>query len=287
MRDQRANRDIPALVLDAETMARFCPLIVLALALSRPALADEPDGINGFVTYGSGDMTGRVVDLDGKPLRNTEVHVVPDVGSEVVVKTDKDGRFKAKLSGQSNAVVYVRAKARITAHVSIPSPDDPDGEVVEIHETLPPAVMPKAFQDRTIIPPYSQQAMQKNVWVRAHVMLDVDALGQVKRIKMLNAPGYDLDAIAIKEAFALGFTPAKDRSGNSVPAMVVWTFEWPAFWWLKGKPRAGNRMPAEAAKVPCKGDGASTVYRDCSTPAVAKAINLPWLEPSGARSPNP
>src|SRR4029079_3578221 len=105
-------------------MARLWPLLAPAVLFGTARADDDaPEGINGFVTYGAGEITGRVVDLDNRALRGGEVHIVPDVGKEVVVKTDKDGRFRGKLGGQTSAVVYVREKARITAQVSVPSPE--------------------------------------------------------------------------------------------------------------------------------------------------------------------
>ena len=279
MRDQRAPADSAARLLDPEGMARLSVTLAIALeCLTGPALADDDlPGTNGFITYGTGELTGRVTSPDGKKaLRTTDVHIALDHNGELIVKTDNDGRFRATLRGHQTAVVYVRAKARIVAQISVPSPGAPGGELIEMHETLPPAVMPQPFSKRTEVPPYSSQAIQKNVWVRGHVLLAIDTMGRVTRIKLLDAPGYDLDAIAIDRAFKLGFVPAKDRNGNSVAALVVWTFEWPSYWWIRGR----KYLPAEIASVPCKGSGPSTtLYRDCSLPSIGKAVNLPWIEP--------
>ena len=66
-----------------------------------------------------------------------------------------------------------------------------------------------------------------------------------------------------------------------MPSLVVWTFEWPSFWWLKKHPF----IPPEIAAVPCRDNGPSTtVVRDCSTPSVGRAANLPWIEPTAAKA---
>jgi len=58
-----------------------------------PALADGDDKVHGFVTYGNGEVSGRVVDDDGKPIANAEVHVVAGAAVERVMKTDGAGKF--------------------------------------------------------------------------------------------------------------------------------------------------------------------------------------------------
>jgi len=264
-------------------MARTVFAFALLLLLAVPARADNDDALEstGFSTYGTGELSGRVTDLDDKPLAKVEVHIAFDRGTEQLATTDKAGRFRATLRGHARALVYVRAKVKIVAQISVPSPDAPNGEIVEIHESLPPAVMAAPLSKRLEVPPYSSQSIQKNAWVRAHVLLDVDTAGHVSRLKLLDAPGYDLNLIAIRKAFQLAFTPARDRTGKAMPSLVVWTFEWPAFWWAKKH----EFIPPEVQLVPCKGSGPSNaVVRDCSTPSMGRAVNLPWIDPQAANA---
>jgi len=131
------------------------------------------------------------------------------------------------------------------------------GEVIEIHD---PPVKPKAlnFNPRKT-PPYSDAAVLSDAWTKAWMLLDVSERGDVTRVKFLKRPGFDLEKIAIKEAFKLKFSPARDGRGNPLRVYVVWPIEWPS---------AGGcrRSPARAAR--CR---RSSAFRRARSPTACRA----------------
>jgi len=169
------------------------------------------------------------------------------------------------------------------------------GEVIEIHDRLPPAVKPapQHFNPKRV-PPYSDRAFLSDAWSRAWLLLDVDASGNVTQFKFLKRPGYDLEPIATAEAFKLHFEPGRDASGNAVAAYVIWAIEWPSHGWLAminndtttGLPDDVGLPPyrhSPADTVPCYGSGplslgsAHPVYRDCSRPDLSRAEHERWI----------
>jgi hypothetical protein len=165
------------------------------------------------------------------------------------------------------------------------------GEVIEIHD---PPVKPKAlnFNPRKT-PPYSDSAVLSDAWTKAWMLLDVSERGEVTRVKFLKRPGYDLEKIAIKEAFKLKFSPARDGRGNPLRVYVVWPIEWPSAWWLSTFTGTRSAMPpivgfpprSLADSVPCAGSGPLVLdslhpaYRDCSRPDLSRAAVEAWLAP--------
>jgi hypothetical protein len=251
---------------------------IVLIVLARVAAADDPpsDRVQGFVAPGTGELSGRVTDADGQPLANATVHLVSKHG-ERTITTDAQGRFKTTI-GEPTTLVAVYGNAAVSG--SAVSTQRIDGaEAIELRDALPPAKLPKALSDPTVIPEYSAAMMDDNAWTRAWLLLEVNESGVVSRVKLLNPPGHDLDAIAVRDAFKLTFEPARNRADKPVRSQVLWRFEWPAFWWMKDNNHARRRMPREAYKVPCRGTGPThSVYRDCSPANLAAAINAPWLE---------
>jgi hypothetical protein len=149
-------------------------------------------------------------------------------------------------------------------------------EVIEIHDHIrEPAKAPEHAHLR-----YSDAAIESNAWARAWLLVDIDSTGFVTRAKLLNAPGHDLDAIAIEQAFATRFTPARDRGGQPTASHMVWGIEWPAYWWSQEH----HMTPPH-----CRGSGPlqlgslyGSVYRDCSEPDLAHAAAAPWIYPRAA-----
>jgi hypothetical protein len=258
-------------------MQRLVTIVAIA-GLAGQAHADKH--VAGYVAGGAGELRGRVVDDAGLPVRNAQVHVLSSTGSEVIVTTDDDGQYRAATrTDETYSVVYVLGNAKIGG--SVVTTEAVDGnEVVEMHEVMPPAVPPVPTTNPAMILDYSDAAMDHDTWTRSWLLLDITEGGTVKRIKVLDRAGYDLDAIATRAAFKLKFEPARDRAKHVMPALVLWSFEWPAYWWLrKGHEGQMRRMPADAGAVPCKGTGpTNTVYRDCRSPSVANAISQPWIE---------
>src|SRR4029078_4449067 len=123
----------------------------------------DKDKVNGFVVpYGTGEVSGRVTDEGGHPMADAEVHVVSGAAVERVVKTDKDGKFKVTVGGGGSSWVFVHGKARITGQTIGPTEGGGEAEIVEIHEVIPPAVMPKPLVDPLVIPSYSDEAIKHN-----------------------------------------------------------------------------------------------------------------------------
>jgi hypothetical protein len=251
---------------------------IAALACVTSAAADTPQSaeVSGFVTYGTGDLAGTVTDLDGKPITGATVRLAAGE-KERIVKTDTKGVFKAKLVDTGATYVYVEDKVKISGRLAS-AVQEGDYEAIAIRETLPPVVAPKSKIGLDVIPAYSELAMDKDVWARAWLLLDVTETGKVRRVKLINAPGFDLDKIAIREAFRVPFEPARDRANNAVEALVLWTWEWPAHYWLIQNRKYPNRVPPIAKSINCKGSGPTKALRDCTKPAVAKAVTLPWID---------
>lgn len=165
-------------------------------------------------------------------------------------------------------------------------------EVIDLSEPAPPVVRPKAKRYPRKLPPYSDRAVLSDVWKRAWMLLEIDEVGTVTRLKVMQRPGYDLDDIAVREAFKLTFTPAKDAQGQPMRVWIVWGFEWPAHSWVVGHTGLATAMPPDVGfpprpaylHVPCEGDGPMRLgsviykgYRDCSRPDTSHLADLPWV----------
>jgi hypothetical protein len=268
-------------------------LVALALALAEPVWADT----------GPAQLTGRVVDVLGKPVAGANVHVVSRAGGEQVVKTDKDGRYRAPVPAGAYSIVFAfrgtsaQKSATVDAGAEVVVDGElelADGEVIQIRDMHPPPVLPRPVKDPRITPKYSDEAILKDVWAKAWILLDVSATGEVIRLKMLKRPGYDLDEIAVRGAFDLEFEPARDHSGRPVATLVIWGMEWPSYGWLQAFETTTRIPPYERdplqpgrpslASVPCYGSGPLNLssihptYRDCSRPDVSRVNELPWIE---------
>jgi hypothetical protein len=164
------------------------------------------------------------------------------------------------------------------------------GEVIEIHDR--PAVQAKPRQDPALTPPYSDDAILSDTWSRAWVLLDVDEHGAVQHIKLLKKPGHGLDEIAVREAFARTFEPARDARGRAQGTWLVLKLEWPSYWWMIDHQGTTARVPplthpdpthVQLAYIPCAGSGPlhmgslHPAYRDCSQPDMSKINSLPWI----------
>jgi hypothetical protein len=257
-------------------MVRVACLVVLATRVT-PAPAD--DKVSGFVASEDDPLDGRVTDAAGHPVAGVEVHVVSTTGSERVVTTDRDGRYHAeRRRGERSAIVFVYGDRRIGA-IAVATVAIPEGEAIAIQELVPPAVFPRPRSSSDIVPEYSETARDADRWTRAWLLLDISETGDVTRLRFLNRPGLGLDDIAMRDAFKLKFDPARNRADRAIRAQVLWTFEWPAFWWLHHHRADLRHMPASVVDVPCRGTGPTTsVYRDCSRPNLANALREPWID---------
>lgn len=158
------------------------------------------------------------------------------------------------------------------------------GEVIVINERRPTRVAARPKSSRRGPPPYSDRAAVTNRWARAWLLLDIDHRGAVTRLKFLNRPGYDLDDIAVREAFNTRFEPARDAAGRPTATYLLYALEWPSYWWMVKLVGTVTNASRDAAYVPCRGSGplnldmAVPVYRDCSVPDLARIRAAAWIE---------
>jgi len=252
-------------------------LVVAMLAMAAVAPAAADDGarpVSGFVMEHGGELRGRVLDLDGAPLRGVKVHVVERAGAERIVRTDSEGQYRA--TTRSGALVFVEEQARIDGHCAVAAVAD-GAEAIEVHEIIPAKAGARPRTDPRAIPPYTDEAKTRNDWRKQWLLLDVDSTGTVQHVMELHAPGLGLDAIGIREAFALRFDPARDHADRPMPSLVVWAWEWPAYWWLDAH-EVKTLVPDDAYGLVCRGAGPSTkTYRDCPPLDMAKAATQPWI----------
>jgi hypothetical protein len=268
-------------------------LLAIAMVLmwvSGPVRADELSQLSGRVLDRSLDtaVSGALVHVSGP-------------GVDRSLTSDATGHYTIALRPGTYRVTFVYGKSKNAALVTVGGGattfdghvDSLSGEVIVIHERLKPPVPPKPTNyKRDKAPPYSDHAVLSDAWTKAHMLLDIDENGTVVRFKWLKKPGYDLEQIAVREVFALKFTPARDAHGKAIKAWIPWTIEWPSAWWLEmfvgtrsGMPPYEGIPPRRKDEyVPCRGSGPWNLgslhptYRDCSKPDLSKAADAPWVE---------
>ncbi len=194
------------------------------------------------------------------------------------------------------------ASALVLALSSVAAAEDPPvrghTEVIILEEPPPPVVPPRPRRYARKLPPYSDAAILTDAWTRSWMLLEIDEGGTVTRLKSIRAPGHDLDDIAVREAFALRFEPARDAVGRPMRVWIVWGFEWPASSWLHNLTGLSTAMPPDVGfpprpaydSVPCRGSGPMRLdsivykgYRDCSRPDTSRLASLPWIARPPAR----
>jgi hypothetical protein len=165
-----------------------------------------------------------------------------------------------------------------------PPPRYVPGETIIIRDKAPPKVLPHPRKNyHRMAPPYSDEAIDKDVWAKAWVLLDIDARGNVSRVKLLKQPGYGLDQIALDHAFKMRFDPALDANGRAMATELLWSMEWPSYWWLVNMDEPPNRVPDYAQNMECAGSGPLAfgrihkVYRDCSMADLTRLDQVPWV----------
>lgn len=181
---------------------------------------------------------------------------------------------------------------RLAAADDTPPIRDVPGEVIVVEGKAPPATPPKATNFvKSAAPPYSDAAILSDAWTKAWLLLEIDEQGRVARLKFLNKPGYDLEEIAIAQAFKLKFSPALDGSKRPMRSTVVWEIEWPSAYWLDSFVGTRSGMPPVVGfpprrmdhYVPCRGSGPWAMgslrptYKDCSKPDLSKVATAPWI----------
>lgn len=265
-------------------------LAIVALLVSSTAFADELSHLRGRVL----DRTSEL------PVEGALVMISGSNGLEHTLMADADGRYAADVKPGTYNLIFVHGSSRSSGRVSVDAGatvsfdgkvDAQSGEVIVIHDHIAPPVPPKPknFEPRKA-PPYSDKAVLSDAWTKAHLLLDVDERGVVRRYKWLQRPGYDLEKIAVREISRLAFEPAKDAQGKPMRAWVVWSIEWPSAWWLEKLVGTRSGMPPIVGfpphrlddYVPCRGSGpwamgsVHPTYKDCSKPDLTKAATERW-----------
>jgi hypothetical protein len=166
-------------------------------------------------------------------------------------------------------------------------------EVIVLEGTAPPSTPPKVTNFiKTKTPPYSDEAILSDAWTKAWMLLEIDERGVVTRAKFLKRPGYELEQIAMSEAFKLRFKPARDAAGRAMRSTMLWEIEWPSAWWLStinGTRSAAIKIVGFPPRrqdwyVPCRGSGPMNLgsvrpaYKDCSKPDLAKIDTEAWVD---------
>jgi hypothetical protein len=247
-------------------------------------------------------LTGQVADVArGGSVEGARVQVSDRGGLRSEVSTDRAGHYEVYVRPGDYDVVFEYGTSRTVSHVSVTSScvstldghvDRTGGEVIVIQDQKPPKVQatPQNFSPRRA-PPYSEEALDKDAWTRAWMLLDVSATGEVSQFKFLKRPGYDLENIAASEVFRLTFNPARDEHDRPMRTFLVWGIEWTSNGWLMAMNLPRTMMPpivgfpprSSSATVPCKGSGpmhlmsVHPTYRDCSTPDLSQVAKQPWI----------
>ena len=116
--------------------------------------------------------------------------------------------------------------------------------------------------------------------MRAWVLLDIDATGAVVQVKFLKRPGYGLDPIALKTAFETRFEPARDRADHAIRSALVWSFEWPSYFWLQKYHSDAAELADAITHAPCALPGKPHAdRRDCEGPDLTRAFVEAWIAP--------
>ncbi len=284
------------------------PSIFIALCAFASVAAADPSR-----------LSGRVLDSKhGTPVEDTTVLVAGPKGVAYTFTTDAQGKFTGVVDPGSYILVFIYGSARSSTQVVVAPDrtasvtgkvDSSDGEVIVIREKLRPPVPAKPENHQPMkTAPYSARAINSDAWTRAFLLLDIDESGTLRRIKWLQRPGFDLDAIALSEVKKVKFAAARDATGKPIRSLLVWDIEWPSAWWLNQvmgtrvgmasaerargamiPPRSvadspGPKRPQHLS-VPCKGSGpwnmdsAHPTYRDCRKPDLKVAATEAWFAP--------
>ena len=175
-------------------------------------------------------------------------------GKNVVAEelTNGEGEFEAVLGPGQYEITYTFGNSKVIRLFEIRKGlftrvngrlRQGDGEVIIIRERNRVREATATNFDPTKTPPYSDKAIEANFWARAWFVLDVDREGKVLRVKFMHRPTHDLEDHALAEAFKLKFTPSINMHGQRIKTLVVWSMEWPAYWWLIDMQGSAEKMP--------------------------------------------
>ncbi len=230
----------------------------------------------------AGTLLGRVTDASPPrgPVHGVTITVLDAQGRAVARgSTDASGFFRLEgVPEGSHHVVFVFGSAKVvrrsvliddsaTTRLDVTIETAGAGETIEIEERLPepPKVAPRPSRSYHARPlPYSDEAIQRDEWRRAWLILDVDERGRVTGVEILVPAGLGLDEIAVREVRRYRFEPARDAAGRPVPSRVAWVMEWPSFWYQLTIKSTG--LPPCRGRGPLNLGSLHPVYRDCRVP---------------------
>lgn len=261
----------------------FAAAVVSAIVFHATGARAEADEEAGAVTGLIRDKTS------GDGLAGVSVTAVSDRAT-VSATTGKDGRYALRgLAPGRYKLLIVYGKSRLERTVDITEGATTtvnaridslkSAEAVKVRDKAPESkAAPPAPKGKygAVPPPYSDEAIDSDVWARAWLLLDVDVTGAVTKVTFLKKAGHDLDEIAEKEALKYKFRPATDDAGNPRAAQIVVLMEWPSYWYV--------RTLVSTGQPPCAGSGPLNlgsmhpVYRDCSTVDIPEGAT--FMEPA-------
>jgi hypothetical protein len=270
------------------------PSIVIAVLLGLAGVA----GAEAL-----GQIHGRVLDKEyGLPVEGALVHIAGPNGMVKALRSGADGSFGIIVKPGTYRVLFAFGKQHSVGEVLVEPGalrrldariDALVGEVIVIHEQLPPKKLPVAQNfPRWKAAPHSQKSLASDAWTRAWLLVDISPTGDVTRFKWLKRPGYDLEKIAEAEVWKLKFSPAIDANGKVSRLYAFWKFEWVSQSWNNQiAENTQGRLPNEyeTEYIPCAGtrgwnwensphtNRTFKGYRDCSTPDLAKARGEEWV----------
>jgi Carboxypeptidase regulatory-like domain len=216
-----------------------------------------------------GTLEGRIVEgtslvgVEGATVVVTDTQRGPVVASGT---TDANGWFHYRLPPGTYDVLaifgdarWIHLKTKVELHkvTQVAGALSLESEMITIHEDAPKKEHRSPEPVRSTmkpILPYSDQAIDENVWTVGWMLLDVSEKGVVTSFRFLHRPGYGLDEIAEREIWSLRFVPARDDSGQPMVSKVLWKLEWPSFHYAKQHKLVG--LGGEGALTPATHLGA-------------------------------
>ncbi len=248
--DEQKNKPAPPPVPPAPGLTRLNPPQPPASGLTR--LNSTPQSMLK-IAYIKGVLSDSETAL---PVGGADV--VFRKKGKVIVKTttDENGRYQVKVEpgfyevvfkfGGSSLFRVFRARGAKVARVN-GRLRQADGEVIVIRERRRVRKAAATNFNALKTPPYSDRAIKSNRWARAWLVLDVNPEGLVTRAKFMHKPGEELEKIALDQVFKLEFDPSINEDGVPIRTLVLWSIDWPSYWWLidhygtaAGMPRRQN-----------------------------------------------
>lgn len=165
---------------------RHAVILLVMLGLAGGAAADD-----AAPTV----VAGRVTDIVGRPVANARMYMLPRRGQPLQTRTAEDGTYRVEVETLgTHGVVIAIDRAHTFRTVLVQGGvmnaldidvelDTAGGEVIKIEDRKrpEPKVAAKPTKDPRQSLPYSDEAVERDAWARAWLLLDVDEAGKVTR----------------------------------------------------------------------------------------------------------